>query len=227
MGLAALDPPYIGSHIGRHPLLQQFSQCFDDAPSLAQREIFELQKAGQQVEGNGQPAAGGEIAPHGIGTDEVQRRRAIEAAVDAGAAAEVQKLGAAAQGDVLAIVDPVAGLRIDERACPAAKRFGLFQQFDPSTALGKRHGRGQSRPIHRRQRRPRIIRGIRGFSDLWIGDFAFSPRLRSCSSAFRWRPQRPADEKPALLQSAHANAAGATRRRAAGRFFAKVSDRWP
>ena len=56
-----------------------------------------------------------------VGADEVQRVGAIEAVVDAGAAAEVEELGAAAHRDVLAVVDRLAGLRIDERSGAAAE----------------------------------------------------------------------------------------------------------
>ena len=87
-------------------------------------------QARQQVQRRGQPAAGREIALAALGTDEVQRVGALEAVVDAGAAAEVEKLGAAAHRDVLAVVDPFAGFRIDERSGPAAERLGLLEQFD-------------------------------------------------------------------------------------------------
>ena len=59
--------------------------------------------------------------------DEVQRVGPLEAVVDARAAAEVEKLAAAAHRHVLAVVDPIAGFCIDEGPSPAAKATGLLE----------------------------------------------------------------------------------------------------
>ena len=91
----------------------------------------------------GQPTAGGEIVPRALGPDEVQRVGAIETILDARAAAEVEKAGAAAHCDVLAVVDPLAGVGIDERAGPAAEPAGLLKQFDPQAAFHGGDGGGQ------------------------------------------------------------------------------------
>ena len=115
-----------------------------DCPALAARKIIKPPQPGQKVQRSRQPAAGGEIITRAVGTEEVQRRVAIEAVGGFRAAAEIQQVRAAAHGHVRRKIDELIGLGVVIRAGPAARRRGLLEQFDVETLLHRRHGRRQS-----------------------------------------------------------------------------------
>ena len=75
----------------------------------------------------------------------MQGSRTLEAVGDARAAAEIQKTGAAAHGNVLAVIDAVARFRVHKRSSPAAETVCLFEQFDVEPALSGGDRGGQSR----------------------------------------------------------------------------------
>ena len=128
-----------------------FRSAANDAPSLAPRQIRKPHRARQQVQRGGQPAAGREIALAAFGADEVQRVGAIETVVDAGAAAEVEKLGAAAHRNVLTVIDRVAGFRVDERTGAAAERLASLEQFDTASRARRRQRPRRGPPARRRR----------------------------------------------------------------------------
>ena len=114
-----------------------------DSPTFGRAEVRESHQGRGQVQRGGQPADGGEIAPAAVGPEEVQPAVALEAVVDAHAAAEVDQVGAAAHGNVLASVDPPAGRRILERAGPPAEPPPGLEQFDRDARLTQSRRRGQ------------------------------------------------------------------------------------
>ena len=96
------------------------------------------------MQGRRQPAARGDVVPCAVRPDEVQAKGGpLKAIVDSRAAAEIEKTGAAAHGDVLAIVDPLARFRIHQRSGPTAERFGLLEQFDAKASLYRGNRGGQ------------------------------------------------------------------------------------
>ena len=115
-----------------------------DGPALAAREITEPPQPGHEMQRRRQPAAGGEVVTRAVGAEEMQRRVAIEAVGGFRAAAEIQEVRAAAHGHVRRKIDELIGLGVVIRAGPAARRRGLFEQFDVETLLHRRHGCRQS-----------------------------------------------------------------------------------
>ncbi len=103
------------------------------------------QQGGQQVQRGRKPADGGEVAAAAVGGEKMERRAAAEGIGHAHAAAEVEQVGAAAQGQVLAGVDELAGGRIVEAAGASAKAGGLLEQFDAAAVLRRGRGGGESR----------------------------------------------------------------------------------
>ena len=99
--------------------------------------MFLPQKRRQQVQRGGQPADRPKVALRAVGTEKVERPGALETIVRARAAAEIQEVGAAAQGHVLAGVEQAPGAGIDERAGPAAEVRGLLEKFHLAAVLGQ------------------------------------------------------------------------------------------
>ncbi len=63
----------------------------------------------------------------------------------AGAAAEVVEVGAAAKADVLAMIDNCSRGRIAKRTGAAAELPPGFEEFDVQTPIGQTNRRGQAR----------------------------------------------------------------------------------
>jgi hypothetical protein len=62
------------------------------------------------MQGRRQPTTGREVVLCAFGRDEMQRRLPLETVFDLRATAEIQKAGATADRDVLAVIDPLTGL---------------------------------------------------------------------------------------------------------------------
>ncbi len=131
--------PHPGGHFG-HALgrsqARQPQQRPEGPPALAGREVLLGQQGGQQVQRGRQPAGGGEVAADAVGAEEVKRGVSLEALGQARAAAEVQEVGTAAQGQVLAGIDELPARPIAERGGAAAQRGGLLEQFHLAAVLG-------------------------------------------------------------------------------------------
>ena len=80
----------------------------------------------------------------------MQRLFAAETIGHARAAAEIEKIRAAAHRRVLAEIDEPLVERFDERARPAAETGGLLEDFDAASRVGKRLRRPPSRQVRRR-----------------------------------------------------------------------------
>jgi hypothetical protein len=68
----------------------------------------------------------------------------VEQAVDGGAPAEIEKIRAAAHGDVLAVIDHCAVGRIEKRAGAAAELAAGFKEFDLAAAFDEGDSGGEA-----------------------------------------------------------------------------------
>src|SRR5437868_581604 len=92
-----------------------------------------------------QPARRTQVTTHSILGKEMQHRFALQQAVDAGPAAESKKVRAAAEDDVLTMIEPLARVGVEEGAGAAAELPPRLKEFDRDAPFGERRRRGQAR----------------------------------------------------------------------------------
>ena len=85
---------------------------------------------GPRRQRGGNAANAGEVMLAALRIDEMNRPLIADEMFDADPAIKVEQVGAAAEQDVLAVVEGLAGLRIFERAGPPAKRAAGFEEGD-------------------------------------------------------------------------------------------------
>ena len=89
----------------------------------------------------GKPVRWRKSASLAIRPEKVQRPMPLEEVIDSGQSAEIEKIGAAAHGYVLAMVDRFAGCSIDVGSCTPAKLPAGLEQID-TAAVSCQCGRG-------------------------------------------------------------------------------------
>lgn len=145
-GLSLLSEPIqkrCGLRSGRGFPAAEFANGAGDGPAVGDGEIGHAVKGRGEVQGSGEEgffqaiddAVAGNEVEFGFGTEEL---------IDLDGATEVKEVGAAAEGDVLAVVDPFAGLTIEEGTGATAETGTGFEESDGTAARSEGGGGGET-----------------------------------------------------------------------------------
>ena len=110
----------------------------------ARLRVTQPEQRRSQVERYGQPACGRKIVPGSVRGNEMQAAMACEALGDAGPAAEIGQIHAAAHPDMLAVIDPRSGMRLQKRPRPASQPPSAFEDLHTDPMFGGRRAGRQA-----------------------------------------------------------------------------------